>query len=142
MLYFNGDHAQRSLSLARLNVDQRDEAACSTHDVNDQCKSIEERIVSRRLILIPIILTLVGCASMPDVTLPYFLPRTGVEVIVTQTGACTKDDVPVVVTDVKFLTSYSADRENGLRHFEFGKLGWGLSKADAAGAFYPVITDG
>ena len=91
----------------------------------------------RIAVIFVVIFILTGCASMPDVTVPYRLARTDLGLIVTQTGSCTTDNVPVVVTDVKFTPAYSADiSDAGLKHFKFDDLGKGFSKATAVISYY------
>lgn len=87
----------------------------------------------RKLTLILANILVVGCASMPDVSVPYFLTKTRVEVTVTQTASCTEGNVPVVATEVAFDPHFSADQG---QLFEFGGLGSGLTKANASLELY------
>ena len=83
-------------------------------------------------ILISVIL-FTGCASMPDVTISYYLPSAELAVTVTQTGACTEGNVPILTTDVTLTPSY---RRGQRKEFNFNTLGSGPTKADVTFEFY------
>src|SRR5688500_3550948 len=89
----------------------------------------------RTLALLIPVLALVGCASMPKVTVGYYLPKAEATVTVTQTAACTAGDSPVLQTAVTFTPSYSSDLEKR-KTVNLSKLGGPMGKGDATFQFY------
>lgn len=79
--------------------------------------------------------TLAGCAGMPDLEVGYYLPEATVDITVTQTAACGDGNVAVVATDASIVQRYSPGEL--IRGFDLSEMGKGLTKTDAAFAFYP-----
>jgi len=73
-----------------------------------------------------------GCATMPDVTMTYYLPKAGLDVEAIRTVGCSADgtiySADAVVTDV----SYSADRDYPTPPIRFRSLSGGLNNSDLA----------
>lgn len=78
---------------------------------------------------------LAGCASMPKVKVGYLLPKSTIEVTLTQTAACTDHDVPILKNDLAITTTYSADRK-AFYSVDLGELGNAWSKANSTFEFY------
>lgn len=74
--------------------------------------------------------TLISCGSMPDAVVNYYLPKTQVNITVTQTVSCIDIANPIVKTDVVFKTVYSADTSKR-RSIDFDILDTAYSRADA-----------
>ena len=73
------------------------------------------------LILFGYLLVLTGCSNTPDASISYYLPKTTVEISVSQTVRCLDLAKPVVVTIVSFTPTFSADLNN--KHtINFGAL--------------------
>lgn len=53
--------------------------------------------------------SMIGCASLPDATLTYYLPKSAVSIIVNQTVLCRDISMPIVETSVRFVPIISAD---------------------------------
>ena len=54
-------------------------------------------------------ITLSGCAKIPEATLTYFLPKAEVKVTIKQDVDCTDESNPLVTTELEFNNVYSAD---------------------------------
>lgn len=78
---------------------------------------------------------LTGCASMPSVEVGYLLPKATVEVTLTQTAACTENDVPILKNDLAVTTTYSADRA-AFHSISLSELDNVWSKANSTFEFY------
>lgn len=87
----------------------------------------------KRLSAMLAIVSLPACSSMPELSVPYYLPKSSLEVVVTQTASCNKDKTPILVTDVSINSNFYRDVRQS---FNYGELGWGLSKANATIEFY------
>lgn len=62
----------------------------------------------KHLSLIIITIMFYGCASMPDTTIGYHIPKSKINVVVSQTVSCIKTSKPIVETNVKFTPVYYA----------------------------------
>jgi hypothetical protein len=78
---------------------------------------------------------LAGCGSMPHVAVGYYLPTASAEIRVTQTAVCTTGDIGVLTTAVDVAPTYSRDTAKQ-KTFNLRRMGHGMTKADAAFAFY------
>lgn len=76
-----------------------------------------------------------GCASMPKVTVGYYLPKTSVALTLTQTATCTHDGVPILKSDLVAVANYSSDFYQK-RTVKLANLGGRMTKANASFEFY------
>lgn len=49
---------------------------------------------------------------MLEMTVGYYIPRSSLGITLTQTGTCTDENKPIIVTDVTFAPSLSRDGSN------------------------------
>ena len=92
----------------------------------------------RSFVIVPVIVSsLVGCASMPDVTVQYRFPKAATNIVVTQTFACSNDSTQVIsAINVAAATAYSSNRDiPDTGSIEYGKYGSLLEDADVGPTF-------
>lgn len=65
--------------------------------------------MNRILVLLTTSLILIGCSSLPNVEIGYYLPKGAVTATITKTINCSDIERPFVKTDVVFTPTYFAD---------------------------------
>ena len=79
------------------------------------------KYTNMKLTILGAVLSLTGCASMPDAAVRYYLPKSSVDVTVRQTVRCINTSHPAVETTIEFDETYSAN-SNQARSINFSDL--------------------
>ena len=77
-----------------------------------------------------------GCASIPSISMNYYLAKTVIDVKVIQTVGCDAANVPVVVVSPVVTTVHSADYANGPEEFKAYQLNSQFADTDMKFTFY------
>jgi hypothetical protein len=56
-------------------------------------------------------LLIAGCASAPDVTITYYLPKVATDFSITETVTCSGENEPIIVSTVAMAPAYSRDEK-------------------------------
>lgn len=89
----------------------------------------EQIIINSRLLRTAILApAFTGCATLPDASVNYYLPKSETEITVTQTIVCDPSGYPNVTNALSAKTKYSAD-------YDYKKSGFQLSLKGLDGAF-------
>jgi hypothetical protein len=95
-------------------------------------------VVFRTLSIVVLLSALVvGCASMPKVTMGYYLPKSSMGVTVIRTATCTTSNVPVLSTEVMQPSILYKSDFGKMRQIAIGGLGSAFGKQNAGLELYP-----
>ncbi len=88
------------------------------------------------LAITPLLLLSACGGSMPNVKAGYYLPKSELNLTITQTAACAKSNIPIITTNVTLNPSYSSDTTTSYT-LDLSEIDGNFTKADATMEFYP-----